>query len=215
MGAVAIARMPSRGVISSAWGSVSGGADPMGEEIGSCGDGPAPETGAIEVPDGLDDGICCADLGPGTDGCDEEAVGDDGGDGDDGDDGDADGNVGDEGVDGEDAGRLDEESLGRGAACGVTSVVSFGPSDRGGGDGRRIGGGRPVMSRGPMLNGPAGPDGGRIEALIAGLSQPDWRFCSPGKSVSTSRASRPVTSLGDVRVKTNASSSRAREAAFG
>jgi len=171
----------------------------------------------IGVVSGGDEiGMRCDDLGAeGTDGRD-------------GRDGGADSSFGDdEGSFGADEGAITVgaspkfgEDSGRGGAFTMTAVVSRGERERGGGEGRPVDAqpearedGFPEDGPCIMLTGPGMPDEGLgppIDFVIAGFSHPCCFFCSPGKSVSTSCARRAVTSPGDVRVYTNASSSRAR-----
>jgi len=78
-------------------------------------------------------------------------------------------------------------------AFGMTAVVSRVSRRSSGGTGRDMLPGRGVAAT-------AFIDGREIDDEIAGLSQPDCRFCSPGKSVSTSCASRALMSAGELRV---------------
>jgi len=105
------------------------------------------------------------------------------------------------------AARLPREDGGPDGGCGMTAVVSRLSRRTSGGAGRDTLPGRGVVATVLIVR--------EVEDVIAGFSQPTWRFCSPGKSVSTSCASRAATSAGELRAKTNASSSRARIAAEG
>lgn len=99
--------------------------------------------------------------------------------------------------------------VGFGGAPGITAVTSGGDIDRLG----RVVSGPGLLLTAPLgapdESGPdvpgrrlVGPDALEIDPLIAGFSQPDCLFCSPGNSVSTSCARRAATSFGDVRMNT-------------